>query len=174
MFMAAFGSCWIAAWAYLTYGSDLRIFAVIAIATIGFVYIGARKYVRVRVAERDRTASLKKKFNLINIGQWILIFLAIRVLRGYGHPGWVAPTIMFIVGLHFLPLAGLFAYRPHYLTGCALMLLALAYPMMSSAGPENPLGWLAAGLVLWASALWANVTVGQVLFSPIPEGDGSA
>ena len=62
---------------------------------------------------------------------------------------------MFIIGLHFLPLARLFRNPPHYVTGSALILLATTYPFVASGGPSSPAGALVAGLILWASALWA-------------------
>jgi hypothetical protein len=172
MFMAAFGSCWIAAWVHLTYGDDPRILALLAIATIGFIYVGIRHYKRVRNGATDRASSQKKKFHMINVAQWILIFMAMRVLRSNGHADWMAPTVMFIVGLHFLPLARVFSYRPHYLTGVALIVLALTYPLAGAAASWTAPGCLAAGLVLWASSIWAIVPASQAKDSPVAQMAG--
>jgi hypothetical protein len=43
---------------------------------------------------------------------------------------------MFIVGLHFFPLAKLFRHKAHYITGAALVALAVGYPFMTAGGPE--------------------------------------
>jgi hypothetical protein len=62
--------------------------------------------------------------------------------------------VIAVVGLHFLPLARLFRYRPHLLTGLALIALAILAPL-ATGRPDNAWGPLGAGLILWASAAWA-------------------
>jgi hypothetical protein len=61
--------------------------------------------------------------------------------------------IIAVVGLHFLPLAAVMRYRPHYASGLALLLLAVVFPFVANGGPRSGLGPLGAGLILWASAL---------------------
>ncbi|MEO7477604.1 MAG: hypothetical protein ABIT64_00035, partial [Lysobacteraceae bacterium] len=99
--------------------------------------------------ERLRSGRL---FNIINIGQWIVIIVAINVLQKMGHGQWITPAIISIVGLHFFPLAVVFNYKPHYLTGLGLVLVAAAYPLYPVGGPAYPLGCLGAGVILWLSA----------------------
>ncbi len=94
-------------------------------------------------------------FNIVNITQWVAIFIVANVLINLGLPQWVLPAAMFIIGLHFLPLAFVFASRAHYVTGAAFMLLALAYPALARGGPADPVGCLGAGAMLWLSAMWA-------------------
>lgn len=94
-------------------------------------------------------------FNIINAAQWLIICLACSVLIGHGLSNWVVPCIIFIVGLHLIPLAYYFNNKAHYLTGMGLMVLAVGYPLLLSGGPTNPAGSLGAGLILWASGLWA-------------------
>ena len=60
--------------------------------------------------------------------------------------------------MHFLPLAGVFGYRPHYLTEAALLLLAVVYPLLAPGGPVSSVGPLGAGGVLWLNAAWALVS----------------
>jgi hypothetical protein len=73
------------------------------------------------------------------------------------HPEWIIPSIILIVGIHFFPLAVAFQVPRHYATGAAMTLLAIFYPLMSSAGPTSPVGCLGAGIILWASAVVALV-----------------
>ena len=98
---------------------------------------------------------VSRLFSIINAGQWVVILIVGNVLANVGLSAWVIPAAMFIIGLHFLPLARLYSNPRHYVTGGALMLLAVAYPVLVPGGPSNPIGCLGAGLVLWASALWA-------------------
>ncbi len=59
---------------------------------------------------------------------------------------WIVPAIMLIVGMHFLPLARPFRYRPHYLTGAILIVTAVLYRLASPGGPTAALGSLIAGI----------------------------
>jgi hypothetical protein len=106
-------------------------------------------------AESDTPESKRKSriFNLVNIGQGVAIFIAVNVTNNLGHKEWFVPAFIFIVGLHFLPLAVLFKAVRHYVTGIAMILLAVLYPLFMSGGPANPVGCLGTGLILWASAI---------------------
>ena len=52
-------------------------------------------------------------------------------------------------------MAHAFRYRAHYLTAAAMVVLAALYPLLAAGGPAAPVGFLGAGLILWASAAWA-------------------
>jgi hypothetical protein len=71
------------------------------------------------------------------------------------HARRFAQPAILVVGLHFLPLARLFAYPPHFVTGASLVALALAYPLLAPSGPRSGLAPLGAGMILWCSAAWA-------------------
>jgi hypothetical protein len=98
---------------------------------------------------------MRRQFRTINTIQWIVAVTAVLVLRRFKLDAWIVPAIMFIVGVHFLPLARVFRYRPHMLTGAALIVTALLYPMASAGGPASPLGSLIAGVTLWLAGLWS-------------------
>jgi heme exporter protein D len=105
------------------------------------------------VAERLRRAG--RIFTWTCIGEGVGILLAINLVVNLGHPQWQAAAIMGVVGLHFLPLAVGFGYRPHWVTGAALTGWALAYPWLFAAGATAPAGPLVGGAMLFASAAWA-------------------
>jgi hypothetical protein len=94
-------------------------------------------------------------FNLINAIQWVVILVGGNVLANIGLREWVIPFAIFVIGLHFIPLARIFANPPHYATAAALIMVALAYPWLLPGGPNSPIGCLGTGLILWASAMWA-------------------
>ena len=77
-------------------------------------------------------------------GEGVGIFLAVNVVTNLGHPQWQPAAAMLVVGLHFLPLARGFGYRPHVVTGLVLSGWALAYPWLLAAGAMAPAGWLVA------------------------------
>jgi hypothetical protein len=94
----------------------------------------------------------------IQSGEWRpmdTVLVAVLALANTGHVEWIRVAIIFIVGVHFLPLAAVFRYRWHYVTGGSLIFLALAYPVSTSMGPLNPVGLFGTGVILWASALVA-------------------
>ena len=93
----------------------------------------------------------------MNAIQWILVFVAAAVLSRVGHNEWIIPSIILIMGIHFFPLAVVFKVPRHYATGAAMTLLAIFYPLMSSAGPTSPVGCVGAGIILWVSATAALV-----------------
>ena len=88
-------------------------------------------------------------------GEGAGILLAVNVVSDLGHPQWQPAAALGVVGLHFLPLASAFGYRPHIVTGLALAGWALAWPWLFAAGAMAPAGWMVAGAILMASAVGA-------------------
>ena len=162
MFFAFFGAIWLVWWCIQAYGASPGILALIA-AGGGVIFVLAlRQLSRHRVAlaaqaDSPATQRLRRIFKVLNIAQWLVIFAIVLILANTGRSVWIPASIIFVVGLHFLPLAALFGYRWHYVTGSALVLLAVTYPFVSRGGPANPVGQLGTGLILWASALGALV-----------------
>jgi hypothetical protein len=103
--------------------------------------------------ERQRRAG--RIFLWTGVAEGLGIFLAVNVVVNLGHPQWQWAAMMAVVGLHFLPLADAFGYRPHVVTGVAMTAWALAYPWMFAAGALAPVGLFGAAAILFASAAWA-------------------
>lgn len=104
-------------------------------------------------AHAARGKHLNRMLGLVNVVQWTAIFLAANLLDHFHHQRWIVPTIIFIVGAHFLPLAYLFRARLHYATGCALMIWAVAAPLLFSAHSMEADAALGAGILLWLTAI---------------------
>ncbi|HJU71288.1 MAG TPA: hypothetical protein VJ603_05530 [Paucimonas sp.] len=158
MFLFAFGGAWLALWAYADFRSPWLPIAAIALATAMLFGYASRVYQRNKpaLAALKGTPQQRRKskwFNIINAAQWSAIFVLGNVLSRFGLSQYIIPMIIGVIGLHFLPLATLFSYRPHYLTGALLITWPLLYAPMH--GPESNLGPLGAGIVLWCSAAWA-------------------
>ena len=159
--MSGFGGVW-AAWGLARSGAPG--WAWFALATLVLAF-GVRALGLLRghapadeclppelAAQRRRAGRI---FAWTSAGEGLGIFLAVNVAVNVGHPEWQAAAAMAVVGLHFLPLAFAFGYRPHLVTGAALTAWALAYPWLCAAGPIAPAGLLGAGTILFASAAWA-------------------
>jgi hypothetical protein len=160
MFFSAFGGAWLALWANARFPGSVSALAAVllpAALLLACAYRTYRRHAAALRALRDTPAQVRRDrlFNRVNAGQWILVFLVALLLSRTGHAGLILPAVIFIVGAHFIPLAWLFGYPPHYLTGAALMLLAVLYPLLAEGGATSAVGALGAGLILLASALWA-------------------
>lgn len=184
MFFALFGGCWLAfglldgygmrlVWGSgispglqipsgLLGGHGMRLapLLVIVAGTLWLFFASRRQFRRNRDAHAAEADSPENKragriFSAVNAIQWTLVFIVATVLSRLGHEAWIIPSIIFIVGIHFFPLALAFKVPRHYVTGAAMTLLAVFYPLMLSAGPTSLVGCLGAGIILWASAVAA-------------------
>lgn len=160
LFFALFGAVWLLVGLSLAHWRGLTPIILLAVLTAVLSGAAARVLANSRGAmaaqgdlpERRR---MRRWFGSINLAQWGAIIAAVYVLQRLDLAAWIAPAVMLIVGLHMLPLARLFRYRAHYLTGGALIATALVYPFAAPGGPSSPSGCLIAGAVLWLSAAWA-------------------
>ena len=164
LFFSLFGGAWLVLWSFRARpeGGTVRVVLIVLciLGTAAIFRLALRQYRRHRDALAAGAESPAKRradrlFHLVNGGQWLLILIVGNVLANVGRSAWVLPAAILIIGLHFLPLAAIFANPAHYVTGGVLVALALAYPFLASGGPRDPIGCLGAGLILWGSALWA-------------------
>lgn len=136
------------AWCLQTYGPEPSILVLIACCALGIFLAGLHQFRGNRGAHAATNdpgpgARLPRAFHVVNAAQWITIALAASLLVRVGRAEWIQASVILIVGLHFLPLARVFGNRQYYFTGAAMMLLALAYPLVAAAGPASPIGSLA-------------------------------
>jgi uncharacterized membrane-anchored protein len=118
MFFSIFGAAWLALWCKLTFGLQPVILGLVATGTLALFCYSLMRYRENREAlavdansfQRRRAARI---FNVINAVQWILIIVIANVLINTGLAVWIIPAAILIIGLHFLPLAYVFSYRPH-------------------------------------------------------------
>jgi hypothetical protein len=160
MFFAVFGGLWLGLWANDQFPRPAFAFLIVASMTAALFTAALHVYRRnssafKALAQTPETRRRARYFNLVNAAQWITIFVVALVLGRARLEAWILPSIILIVGFHFLPLARLFGYFPHYVTGTALILLAITYPFVSHDGPASAFGALATGLILWLSAIAA-------------------
>jgi hypothetical protein len=160
IFFSIFGAAWLIVWCLLTYGFKPGIIALISVITITIFYASLRKFLRNRTAQSAEGNSPTNKragrlFKIVNAVQWILISAVAIALSGLGHQEWIIPSIILIIGFHFFPLAAIFKYPLHYVTGATLVLLAIIYPLASTTGAAGSISCLGAGIILWSSAIGA-------------------
>lgn len=155
--VGGFGAAWLAL-GMANAGVPLKV-SIAAVAPvfvlIACVAIAARR----RLPKMQETQSPEKKammraFAAVNVVQWVSIFGVVNLLHHLHLDGWIAASIVLIVGAHFLPLARIFRAPQHERTGFALMLLALAAIVLPGS-IRNAVECLGAGVILWASAVVA-------------------
>jgi hypothetical protein len=161
MVFTVFGSLWLEAWVWYAQRNRWWLYVLVGAVGVGLLAAALRMYRRNRPAdcakpESEAERRNRRLFHLINIGQWAVILIGVNVLNDTGLGAWDIAFIILVIGAHFLPLARLFKRPTHYVTGMALVLFALGYPF-TPAGPQSAVGPLGAGLILWASALWALI-----------------
>ncbi|QWP77107.1 hypothetical protein J5226_01485 [Lysobacter sp. K5869] len=157
MFMAAFGTMWLVGGVLGEFPS-MPWLAAIAVAAGAALFLIHWRALRAEPpappaedpAETQRT---ERHFRWVNIGQWAAFAAAVVGLNVVHRTQWIVPAGVAIVGLHFLPLASLFRNRAHYLTGAAMVALAVVLPWRWPIAAAIPLLCLGAGAVLWLSAL---------------------
>lgn len=160
MFFCVFGGVWFALWAHDVFAPPQVAYVLIGFATLVFLWYVLRIYkfhAPARQAEPETQDKRRRSrgFHIVNTGQWVLLLVIANVLANIGLTSWIIPAAIFIIGAHFIPLAKLFDYPPHYITGAIMMLLAAVYPLLMPAGASSSVGCLGAGIILWCSAAWA-------------------
>ena len=157
-FFTIFGGIWLALWSERAFGRQLLVLALIAVGALGIFALAFRQFQANRSAHAAEAESPERKkadriFNIVNVTQWVAILVVGNVLANLGLGHWVLAAAMLIIGLHFFPLARAFGGPPLNYTGAALVLCAIAYPLLAPGGAANPVGCLCAGVILWLSAL---------------------
>lgn len=153
LFFSVFGALWIGLGLYVR--ETLTAVYVVLTAILLAVLIAGALWLKRRAASFPHAPADKaqsRSFNRINLAQWVAIGL-VGVTFGRMHIELYALTaIVVIVGLHLLPLARVFHYPMHYVTGTALMAWAVLTLCFVSHDHLQSVTAIGTGIVLWLSA----------------------
>lgn len=160
LFFIVFGSAWLLLWLLASQRLTAATATVVGVGLLaGLAATGwVLRQVRLLPAPAPtpdaagRLRRVRRGFGLVNAGQWAVIILAGWLLPRLGLTLYFTPFMVLVVGLHFFPLARLFGYRGHYLTGAALIAWAVGCVLLRPSGEWQATAALGAGLVLWLSA----------------------
>ena len=163
LFFALFGAAWLSLWLAGTgrltavTGSSVALGALVLLLTSAWVLRRVKQLPTTppsseEVAQRQRRSRV---FGWVNAAQWGSIFVLSWLLNRLGYGLYVTSLTAAIVGLHFFPLAHLFRYPVHYLTGAALLIWTLGCVLLSSQPALQAQTAIGAGLILWGSASYA-------------------
>ena len=157
--VGGFGAAWLALGmtsAGMPVGISLAVVLPVFVL-IAFLGSAARRRLP-RLSEAEVETPEKKQtmraFHMVNIAQWVAIFGAINLLRYLHLDAWVVPSIVLIVGAHFIPLARIFQAPQHLKTGIAMMVCAVIAVVLP-VSVRDTVECLSAGVILWVSAAGA-------------------
>ncbi len=100
-------------------------------------------------------------FALVNVLQWAAIIGAVNLLVYWHRTDLLMVAIVVIVGLHMFPLARLFHYSAHYLTGALLVAWAGLCLALFAESLRDVLVCAGAGLILWSGAARTLLSASQ-------------
>lgn len=157
LIMTVFGAVWWLSGTVILSGSArIPVLAAgIVAAVVLFVLAVRRLDARGELEAYERAAG---RFRTVNIIQGLLIGATAVLANVFHVQPWIPGAVAIIVGLHFLPLAGLFG-RPEYRWIGVLMAVvgvagcAIAFGGGSVTGVLSPVG-MACTLVLWGSVVF--------------------
>jgi hypothetical protein len=152
-FFSGFGAIWL--------GLALYVRQQLNTTTITLLVIGASLLLLACLwlsRQADRWLSVpedpacSRTFKRVNAAQWIAIAIVAFSFSRLHIDVYVISAITAIVGIHMFPLARLFRYPMHNLTGAALALWASATVLLVSTTHLQGITALGTGIILWTSA----------------------
>jgi hypothetical protein len=104
---------------------------------------------------------VKRAFFRVNMIQWAAIMGAVVLFNAIHKEEFLATVIAFIVGAHLIPLAALFRYSAHYVTGGLLMAWATIVAMTFPGEMMPTVGALGTAAILLGSAVYTLTSAGR-------------
>jgi hypothetical protein len=153
IFFAVFGALWITIALYvrqiLTVDLTIGVAAVLAALLLSAVWLLRQAKLFPKLPENR---AVSREFNRINAIQWIAVGIVAFSFARLHIDAYVLSAITAIVGIHMFPLAKLFRYPLHNVTGAVLVAWAsasvLLFPIESLQGATA----IGTGIILWLSA----------------------
>ena len=154
LFFTGFGVLWLVLALYVKQWLTAdNIFAVVCGA--GLLLFGALALLRhsKTLPAEPEDPAMSSTFRRINIIQWIAVAIVAFTFARLRIDAYVMSAITAIVGLHMFPLARVFRYPMHYVTGATLTAWAAGSVFLFPADAMQGSTALGTGLILWLSAL---------------------
>jgi magnesium-transporting ATPase (P-type) len=163
IFFAVFGALWII---LALYAKQLLSVTTVTWVAMDFAVLLVMAMWLFRQARRfarsPEDPAQKKAFNRINVIQWVAVAVTAFTFARLHLDAYVMCAITAIVGLHMFPLARLFRYPMHYVTGTALLAWAATSAIAVPADQLQGTCALGTGILLWLSA-FATLVIAATL-----------
>jgi hypothetical protein len=153
IFFAGFGALWIVLSLYvretLTVDTAILVAAVAAALLLSALWLMNQAN---RFPMMPEDPARGRAFIRINGIQWAAVGVVAFTFARLHMDSYVLSAITAIVGIHFFPLAKLFRYPLHNLTGAVLVVWASATVLLIPTDHLQGVTALGTGILLWASA----------------------
>ena len=153
IFFSGFGALWITLALYVK--EILTVDRIIGVAaTLAALLLTAFWLIRQsqRFPRLPENKAMCRAFHRINGAQWIAVFVVSFSFARLHLDAYVLSAITAIVGIHMFPLAKLFRYPLHNLTGAALVAWASASVLVVPVEHLQGVTAIGTGILLWISA----------------------
>jgi hypothetical protein len=153
LFFSGFGALWLILGLYVR--ESLSVSLSLAIGAT-FIALATTAFWLMRQAERfpklPEDRAMNRQFHRINLAQWIAIGITGFTFARLHIDVYAVSAMTAIVGIHLFPLAKLFRYPQHNLTGAALVLWASVTVLIVPKDNLQSTTAIGTGLILWLSA----------------------
>ena len=159
LFFIGFGSLWLSTglsalhWLNSFSAGGVAIVAAALVIPAVRLLRRAGKLSQANVGSGDK-ARAWRVFRVVNIIQWTAILAAVILLNIFHLPEFIVPAIATIVGFHLFPLARVFRYPVHYVTGTLLVLWSSGVVLAVPREKLPSLGALGTATILLVSAAY--------------------
>jgi len=153
IFFAGFGTIWLLLSLYALQRLGVGVVAGVALITV-ILLLAALRLLRAakRLPRVPDDPAMGRAFMRINAIQWIAISVVAFSFAKLHIDVYVMNAIAGIVGLHMFPLARLFRYPLHNVTGSLLVAWAAGSALVAPADQLQGIASLGTGAILWLSA----------------------
>ena len=168
LFFAGFGALWL----FLSlYARQLLNIETVSSVLLGLGLLLGAAVVLLREAKRwprvPDDPAVGRAFVWINAIQWIAVSAVAFSFARLHIDAYVLSAITAIVGLHMFPLARLFRYPLHHITGALLVAWAAASALLLPVEQMQGITAFGTGLILWLSAAVTLVAAMQAARQPM-------
>lgn len=177
IFFSGFGALWIVLALYvreiLTVDRILSVVAVLAALLLSAFWLIRQSR---RFSRLPENKAMSRAFNRINGAQWIAVFVVCFAFGRLHLEAYMLSAITAIVGVHMFPLAKLFRYPQHNLTGAALVAWASASVLFVPVEHLQGTTAIGTGILLWVSAAVTLALAAKLAMQPAaaqPTGQNS-
>lgn len=152
-----FFACFGVGWLFLALTAKQQISpATVFSAMLGLVVLLLGAFTLIRAAKlrpiAPKDPAMGRAFTWINVIQWIAVAAVAFSFARLHIDAYVMCAITAIVGLHLFPLARLFRYPMHYVSGSVLVAWAIASATYVPVDQMQGTSALGTGVILWFSA----------------------
>jgi hypothetical protein len=164
LFFAGFGALWLCTGLSALHRLTLAacVFAVaapvVSLVIPALLLLWRVPSIPLEAQDEERNRQYRRTFGRINGIQWTAIILAVILLNIFHQVAYIVPTIATIVGLHLFPLARLFQYPAHFVTGTLLVLWSVGTATLLSSQNIAGFGAVGTAIILLLSAAYTLVS----------------